>query len=494
MKTEYLIQIKKNESIATTENSLKYLLMSNKEINITNDKIEFKDQSFFYSIQKNIDSNNQYIYYHLTIKSSENSLDLNSGILVTYLTLLKYIRKIMFKHSERIEVLWDEVGFYCSQNAYVLIYEIENLMRKLFTKFMHVNVGASWEIESAPKNLNDKGENQTNRKNQFGNSLLYRVDFKDLSSFLFKPYAKNENYQDIGKNIREGESISYDSIKDYIKKSNWERYFKEIVDMESESLMKKLESLYELRCKVAHNNILTIENLKTIEKLTSELKETFSKVIEKLDTVEITDENKDVISENILRTNNEVVGDFLRNYNELMSNIDFLLLDKETDKKIKKVINFTRLRNELNIPKRIVNDLEDIRNFRNTLVHSMPAESDVNKIEEYLRKIWDVEIFFEGVPTEPQISILKLPVVSCKQCNNDCLIEEIELELVFSEEERGMGDENHYLGEYFGNCSICKNEIIVKIESVEYPSMFISYNDTTAEGAVVIEKAKIDFI
>lgn len=70
---------------------------------------------------------------------------------------------------------------YYSQQAYPIIYEIENLMRQLITKFMLINAGLRWEKERTPedvrKSINDKNKEPT---------VLYNVDYIQLSNFLFK--------------------------------------------------------------------------------------------------------------------------------------------------------------------------------------------------------------------------------------------------------------------------------------------------------------------
>lgn len=78
-------------------------------------------------------------------------------------------------------ILWDDISLYYSQQAYPIIYEIENLMRQLITKFMLINAGLRWEKERTPedvrKSINDKNKEPT---------VLYNVDYIQLSNFLFK--------------------------------------------------------------------------------------------------------------------------------------------------------------------------------------------------------------------------------------------------------------------------------------------------------------------
>ncbi|MFG3826309.1 hypothetical protein ACGI6H_34825, partial [Escherichia coli] len=53
------------------------------------------------------------------------------------------------------QIIWDDISKYYSIQAYPLIHEIENLMRKLITKFMIHNVGLSWTKDSVPKEFSE---------------------------------------------------------------------------------------------------------------------------------------------------------------------------------------------------------------------------------------------------------------------------------------------------------------------------------------------------
>ena len=61
-----------------------------------------------------------------------------------------------------------------------------------------------------------------------------------------------------------------EDLLQYVPKSNWDRYFSNIVECEGEYILKRWNTLYELRCKIAHNKIVI---KKDYERITCLIKE-----------------------------------------------------------------------------------------------------------------------------------------------------------------------------------------------------------------------------
>ncbi len=100
----------------------------------------FKEKEFEFNIFT--ESENIYSITILTTDSPYNDLVLTG----TLDTLTEVVRELKITVSSNLkncsyEVLWDDVGIYYAKLAYLRIIEIENLMRKLITKFMLVSVG-----------------------------------------------------------------------------------------------------------------------------------------------------------------------------------------------------------------------------------------------------------------------------------------------------------------------------------------------------------------
>ncbi len=383
MKTEYLIPINTKNGIAKTEQAFTHLLMANANLKIEREKIKFKNFSFEYKLQSNPIDKSDIVCYHLTIKNTINNYDFNpdSEEVKVYLELLKSIKTTILKTTSDFEILWDDVSFCCSQKAYPQIYEIENLMRKLLTKFMLVNVGTKWEKENIPTKIG-KSKNQGKEIN-IGNSLLYQLDFIELSTFLFDPYSTKNIIEDLKPYIvRKDESI-FQILDQYIPKSNWARYFNNVISAEDEHIKKKWEELYKLRCKVAHNNLFTVDELDRVETLIKEIKPYIENAIEELDRINVSDSDKEIISENLAKNGNEEIGEFLEIYNELYNILlrEYYKL-KINKEKYQKRVSYKKMIHELwengKIDEIDVKRLNYIIYKRNNLVHGV---EEINKDE-----------------------------------------------------------------------------------------------------------------
>ncbi|WP_413174885.1 hypothetical protein [Anabaena azotica] len=67
--------------------------------------------------------------------------------------------------STKINTLWDDVGRIYAEKAYPLINEVENLMRKLISKFMLINVGMEWSKDTIHDELFKKIEDYEDEEN-----------------------------------------------------------------------------------------------------------------------------------------------------------------------------------------------------------------------------------------------------------------------------------------------------------------------------------------
>ena len=104
-------------------------------------------------------------FFHLKfICNKENQLN-------EFNKFLRQVREILSKIAGVApQVLWDDIGFYYARQAYPLIYEIENIMRKLITKFLFINVGLAWANENTPQEVNNSIRNKS--QSSFQNYLF----------------------------------------------------------------------------------------------------------------------------------------------------------------------------------------------------------------------------------------------------------------------------------------------------------------------------------
>lgn len=297
LRVEYLIVIKSKDCFCNSIKSFNNLLMSDSSILIENQTIKYNQIIVKYEVQMGKAKEEQFFHLKLTYDfTNKFEKDLND-----YSQLLKAIRKIIYLLDIEFNCIWDDISLYYSSKAYPIINEIENLMRKLITKFMVTNVGIEWVNETLPKEIKTVVTTNKNKERKSSNNLLYQIDFIHLADFLFKPYPTqdiNNFYQKI-KKIKTTQELNLEELKNFVPKSNWQRYFSEIVKCEDSYLQKQWEELYLLRCKVAHNNTVTKEDYEKIKEIASDLREKLQKAVDKLDKLEISDEEKETIVENL---------------------------------------------------------------------------------------------------------------------------------------------------------------------------------------------------
>lgn len=185
MKVEYIIILDTKTNFCKTVDSFKCFLQSDSNIKISNSEIDFKGRQFCYNLQEGNIKGNLH-YYNISI-DFDYTVDqgFDSG-LKSFEELLRVIKILMGKAEAKVEVVWDDVGLYYAEKAYTRIFKVENLMRKLITKFMLINVSANWEKENVPSKILTLKER--NKKRNRGKGYLYDLDFIDLADFLFDEY------------------------------------------------------------------------------------------------------------------------------------------------------------------------------------------------------------------------------------------------------------------------------------------------------------------
>ncbi|MGR5905624.1 hypothetical protein ACT7DI_17350 [Bacillus paranthracis] len=174
-------------------------------------------------------------------------------------------------------------------------------------------------------------------------------------------------------------------LKSYVPKSNWERYFSKIVSCEHEYLKKRWEILYDLRCKIAHNNRMNREDYNKTETLVLELKDKLQAAIDNLDKISITIEEKENIAESMVINIHEAFGKFIYIYKQL---------DEElSNYAVNSGLELSRHRRDSNLmiirglyEKGLVNKekfskIDSIRKIRNSLVHENNVYIDISVLD-----------------------------------------------------------------------------------------------------------------
>jgi len=404
---EYLIIVESEDAFCKSSESLTHLLLSNDDIKINDTIIIYKENNYNFTLEQGT-TNSSHNYFHLSLSCEENDSDLD-----IFESLLKIIRTLLYKaNNKQPQILWDDISLYYANQAYPLIHDIENTMRKLITKFMLIKIGLGWATETVPKEVIDSIKSKSKVSSE---NYLYEVDFIQLSNFLFKEYT-TANTKSIFKKIKSlnnNTEINLNEIKSLIPKSNWERYFDPIINCEPDFFSKKWKELYDLRIKVAHNKFITKNDYLEIELLIGEVKPILTSAIDNFENINVPEEDKDQIAENVASNVNNLYSLFLESWNnlhQLLFQLSFISIDTEDEFEQEKIIKSApNIRNLLNrltknqslISARTRKDILELLTFRNMLVnHSdvmFQEDSVQKKIEEamllssQIQNIIDVE-------------------------------------------------------------------------------------------------------
>lgn len=375
--TEYLIIIEKNASealyhLCDNVKEFNKLLQTDADIAIAHNQIKHKNTiDFPYEIKHgNIEGKEQrFFHIKITFNSEEEKID-------NYIELLRGIRIIVGGAKGQIETLRDDVSSFFANKSYPLIHDVENLMRKLITYFMLTNVGKEWVTEASPASFKEAID-KSKRKEYV--DILHQIDFIQLGDFLFKPY-QTRNVSDLYEVLEKAKNIDeldLNELKDFKAKSNWERYFSDIVDCDDAYLNKRWKELYDLRCMVAHNAIIIKNKHERIIELVTEVSEPLQKAIDNLDKVHIPTEEKEQIAENVVGNINALYGEFIKSWKNLEIFLNKVPNEFDKTDRFKPVMTQIKdLYNSDLIDIALLDEASYLSNFRNKLIHGSSSTID----------------------------------------------------------------------------------------------------------------------
>lgn len=263
-KIEYLITIKNAGTFCNNKKLFIGFLNSDDQIKVTNKIISYQKHEIKYNLveKKNKDS----INFELTLFFNDKFDD----TIVLGLTKLLRVNIIKIKQGDtHIKILWDDLSREYSIEAYPIINKIENLMRLLISKFMILNVGIDWFSTQIHEDVKKKRK-ADDKNNNVGRLYddVFNLDFIDLADVLFKPYRtmKIEEIDSIIEKHTQNEKIPISRIADIYPRSNWDRHFKNIVDksIDDNFIKKRWEKLYDIRNSIAHNRLISKQELEII--------------------------------------------------------------------------------------------------------------------------------------------------------------------------------------------------------------------------------------
>jgi hypothetical protein len=309
---ELLIFVDNENPLCKTESSFNSLLQSNSDITIANkSSLKYKNFTFKYILKSDtIDKKNEKgKFFNIKIILD----DITDEKIECFSELIRQLKSIFTTVLNQLpQTLWDDISYYYSIQAYPVIHEIENILRKLITKFMLINIGTGWTVNSIPDDFKSskKSSAGSNTSKPSNHNLLYDADFIQLSNFLFDEYREIDvpdlisKLKSIGTEGTNENTI--EEIKKFIPKSNWQKHFQEHINCEAEFLKKRWLRLYDLRCKIAHNNTFTKTDLAETLTIVNEIKPTLIDATNKLDVIKISENEKEKLTDelNLLDSDN----------------------------------------------------------------------------------------------------------------------------------------------------------------------------------------------
>ncbi|MGN4945202.1 hypothetical protein [Bacillus cereus group sp. MYBK104-1] len=289
LKVEYLITVNADSDFCADIEGFNSLIESNKYIRIVGEKIHFKGIEVKYEINTDCLEKEKQRFFYTKFKFGDVKK------IKDFENLLSSIKEIIFKTGNKPQTLWDDISFYYSTEAYPLIFEVENLMRKLITQFMLTNVGLGWAKENIPAEVKDSVKGSKDETPDF----LYKTDFIQLENFLFKKYSTKQVHKLLEniKNAKNENELKLDELRLFVPMSNWEKHFSKIVECDEEYLRKRWGRLYDLRNKIAHNRGLIRKEYEETIKLVGEVKDKLQKAIKGLETISLTKAEREEIAE-----------------------------------------------------------------------------------------------------------------------------------------------------------------------------------------------------
>lgn len=382
---EYLAILRGNDTFCDSSASFTRLLQVDSKIGITGGEIKYSGVRVCgFRLSDGEVATKQQRYFHLHF-TWDGEPDADTESLDRFNSLLKAVRGAVRQAGGEIETLWDDLSAHYARKAYPKIHEIENLMRRLITNFMLVTVGREWVNETLPKAVEEAVKN-SKRKDYL--NVLDSIDFIHLGEFLFAPYSKKtpqEMYAKL-KDVKSDEDAK--ALLEFLPESNWKRYFGEFVTCEDGYLKTRWEKLYDLRCKVAHNAHMSKADLDDIEKLIGEVKPKLKDAIGKLSKVRVPPEEAEAVAENAASRVNATIGEFITCWQQLESEVGNQLAVKGMPKRI--IPSGDDLAKFGILDRSRIEQYNEVRQFRNGIVHGPSSEIPVVSIKAALLKLKDL--------------------------------------------------------------------------------------------------------
>ena len=179
------------------------------------------------------------------------------------LRILQHLQRLGFRH---IRILRDDISTEFAIKIYPLINKAENQMRSFLVKFFIQKVGLDWWMMTAPKTLQEKVKARKTNEQYFSTYIDTDVtlcDFDDLGELIYKQTTGFNSPDKIVDKVMKTESLEeLAGLKNELQ-GNYTKYFKE--SFQDKNFANTWQQLFNVRNKVAHNNLMVAADLKVAE-------------------------------------------------------------------------------------------------------------------------------------------------------------------------------------------------------------------------------------
>lgn len=298
VKLEYLVLVPNHDSFCNTKKAFIDFLKVDSLVTISGQTLSFKRSekgkvliTTKIRVETDLIPSKDERYFLIVLEAKEgDDVDLFSELGEK----IKSISMRLNPTSTIINTIWNDVGRHYSQTAYPIINETENMMRKLISKFMLINVGMNWSKDAVHPDLFKKIEGYS--EEELYSNDLYKLDFIHLADVLFKK-KRDLTTEQMDRLLQKTDFSEADRevILRYIPRSNWDKHFTSILDGDGSQLEAMWNRLYKLRNKVAHNRFITKAEYGEIIGICSKVKQLLTTALNKLGEIDLDVEERESV-------------------------------------------------------------------------------------------------------------------------------------------------------------------------------------------------------
>jgi hypothetical protein len=318
---ELLIIDPSGNSEIQSPKSLLYGLLSTEKLWDNPEEVEekgkkyIKDKNLTLKIKPVDTSSVLYNLYEAAFILKIESSDFEKLEKFRYLLVVHLKSRLRFEH---IRILTDDISTEISNKIYPLINELENILRRYLAKFFTQKVGLDWWKQAVPDKVIEKTKMRQDNENVFSKIVetdMTLIDFNDLGEIIYKHklgFNKPENLTDKILSINSTEELQ--KLQQDLD-GNYNRFFKQ--HFQTFSFDSKWKQLFQLRNKVAHNNLFIKPDLDSAIKLHAEIKDIILKAEDKIDDFRFSVEEQEAM----IKTTSENIASSHPRTEELVTNI-----------------------------------------------------------------------------------------------------------------------------------------------------------------------------